>query len=162
VPEYNSRKLFEKLNLDGAQAGLSWYTILVRTESYYQAFDSWDPEKIARYDEAKVQALLNDPGIIRNRLKVRATIENAKAYLHLEEETGSFSDYLWDFVEGKPLVNHWDRMDDVPAQTELSKKLSKDLKRRGFRFVGPTIVYAFMQAVGMVDDHLTYCWRRTG
>jgi DNA-3-methyladenine glycosylase I len=162
VPEYDSRKLFEKLNLDGAQAGLSWYTILVRTERYRRAFDGWDPERIARYDERKVAALLQDPGIIRNRLKVEAAIHNARAYLALEEQEGSFSDFLWRYVDGSPIVNHWTAMEQVPAQTPRSQQLSKDLKKRGFRFVGPTIVYAFMQAVGMVDDHLSYCWRRQG
>ncbi len=162
VPEYDSRKLFEKLNLDGAQAGLSWYTILIRVDSYFKAFDGWDPEKIARYDNQKFQTLLQDTGIIRNKLKIKAAIENSKAYLELESEGISFSDYLWKYVDGKPLVNHWKSMEEVPAQTDLSREISKDLKKRGFRFVGPTIVYAFMQAVGMVDDHLTYCWRRTG
>ena len=160
VPEYDSQKLFEFINLEGAQAGLSWYTVLIKKDNYYKAFDGWDVKKIARYATKKREKLLSNPGIIRNKLKVNAVIENAKSYLKLEESGTSFSDYLWDFVDGKPIVNKWKKMSDVPAETDLSKTISKDLKKKGFKFVGPTIVYAFMQAVGMVDDHMTDCWVR--
>jgi DNA-3-methyladenine glycosylase I len=163
VPEHDDRALFAKLVLDGAQAGLSWYTILIRTESYAKAFDNWDAEKIARYGPKDVERLLNDPGIIRNRAKVASAITNAQAYLRIMEGgKGSFDAFLWKHVDHKPLVNHWAEMKQVPASTSVSDALSKDLKKAGFSFVGSTIVYAFMQAVGMVDDHLVTCWRRTG
>ncbi len=155
-PVYDSKELFAKLILDGAQAGLSWITILRKMENYYEAFDQFDPIKMASYDDQKVEELMNNSGIVRNRLKINAAITNAKAYLNLEKEQ-SFSDYLWAFVDHKPIINSWQRLDQVPAQTELSQSISKDLKKRGFKFVGPTIVYAFMQAVGMVNDHLTSC-----
>ncbi len=159
VPEHDDRALFEKLILDGAQAGLSWLTILKRREGYRRAFEGFDPERIARYGERDVERLLADPGIIRNRQKVRSAVSNARAFLELVEETGSFSDYLWGFVDGEPIINHYRRHDDIPATTPISERLSKDLKRRGFSFVGPTIVYAYMQAIGMVNDHVVDCFR---
>jgi DNA-3-methyladenine glycosylase I len=163
VPEHDDQRLFAKLVLDGAQAGLSWYTILIRTESYAKAFDDWDAEKIARYGPKDVERLMNDSGIIRNRAKVSSAIKNAQAYLHIMEAgKGSFDHFLWKHVDHEPLVNHWIEMKQVPASTTVSDALSKDLKNAGFSFVGTTIVYAFMQAVGMVDDHLVTCWRRTG
>lgn len=160
VPEYDDIKLFEFLNLEGAQAGLSWYTVLIKEANYRKAFSNWDPNKIVKYNEKKIQSLLSNPGIIRNKLKVNAVITNAKTYLDMKSEGIALSDYLWDYVDGKPIVNHWKDMSEVPAKTELSQRISKDLKKRGFKFVGPTIVYAFMQAVGMVDDHMTDCWKR--
>lgn len=163
VAEHDDRRLFAKLVLDGAQAGLSWYTILIRTESYARAFDNWDAEKIARYGPKDIERLLNDPGIIRNRAKVESAIKNARAYLRIMEGgKGSFDRFLWKHVDHEPLVNHWKELKQVPASTPISDALSKDLKKAGFSFVGSTIVYAFMQAVGMVDDHLVSCWRRTG
>ena len=163
VPEHDDQRLFAKLILDGAQAGLSWYTILIRTESYAKAFDHWDAEKIARYGPKDVERLMNDPGIIRNRAKVTSAITNAQAYLRIMEgDKGSFNDFLWRHVDHEPVVNHWTELKQVPASTPISDALSKDLKKAGFSFVGTTIVYAFMQAVGMVDDHLVTCWRRSG
>lgn len=159
VPVYDDRELFAKLILDGAQAGLSWITILRKRDNYYEAFDQFDPQKMAAYDEEKVAALLDDPGIVRNRLKVRSAIQNAQAFLRLQEETGSFSDFLWSFVDGKPLQNSWRSMDELPAKTAVSEAMSKALKERGFSFVGPTITYAFMQAVGLVNDHVVGCFR---
>lgn len=159
VPVRDDRELFEKLVLDGAQAGLSWLTILKRREGYRRAFHGFDPERIAAYGEEDVARLLADPGIIRNRQKVRSAIGNARAYLALRQELGSFADYLWSFVDGSPVVNRPRRIADVPAETETSRRLSKDLRGRGFSFVGPTIVYAFMQAVGMVNDHTVDCFR---
>ena len=156
VPERDSRALFEKLTLDGFQAGLAWITILRKRENFRSAFDEFDPKKIARYTPAKVGKLLKDPGIIRHRGKIESTISNARAYLEIED----FSSFLWDFVGGKPIVNHWKSIRQVPAETKESIAMSKALRDRGFRFVGPTIVYAFMQAVGMVDDHLLTCFRR--
>ena len=162
VPEHDDRALFAKLVLDGAQAGLSWYTILMRTESYAKAFDNWDAEKISRYGPKDVERLMNDPGIIRNRSKVASAIKNAQAYLRIMEGgTGAFDHFLWKHVDHAPIVNHWTEMRQVPASTPVSDALSKELKKAGFSFVGSTIVYAFMQAVGMVDDHLVTCWRRT-
>ncbi|MDX1803692.1 MAG: DNA-3-methyladenine glycosylase I [Alcanivorax sp.] len=161
VPEYDDRALFECLNLEGAQAGLSWITVLRKREHYRQVFDGFEAQKIARYDEAKVAELLADPGIIRNRLKVAATIGNARAYLQLQEQGHSFSDFLWGFVDGRPRINHFERLDQVPAKTPEAEALSKALKTRGFKFVGPTIVYAFMQATGMVNDHLLSCPRHS-
>lgn len=159
VPLKDDRALFELLILEGAQAGLSWSTVLKKRESYRQAFDQFDPEKIARYDDAKVAALLADPGIIRNRLKVAATITNAKAYLALTKDGQVFSDYIWQFVNGKPVQNKWTSLSEVPARTPESDALSKALLKAGFKFVGSTICYAFMQAAGMVNDHLTSCDR---
>jgi DNA-3-methyladenine glycosylase I len=155
VPEYDSRALWEKLILDGFQAGLSWITILKKRENFRAAFDRFDPEVIARYNAKKVAALMKDTGIVRNKLKVEATITNAQAYLEIED----FSNYLWGFLDGKPLQNTFTSMKQVPAATPLAEKVSKDLKKRGFRFVGPTIVYAFMQACGLVNDHMVECHR---
>ena len=159
VPVRDDRALFAKLLLDGAQAGLSWITILRKRDGYYRAFDGFDPEAMAAYDEAKVEALLQNPGIVRNRQKVNAFVTNAQAYLRLQEDEGSFSELLWSFVDGEPLVNEWETMADLPAETEASRAMSRALKARGFSFVGPTICYAFMQAVGMVNDHLVSCFR---
>lgn len=162
VPEHDDRKLFAKLCLDGAQAGLSWYTILIRTEGYAKAFDGWDAEKIARYTPRKIEKLLLDPGIIRNRQKVESVVKNARSYLKIMEAgKGSFDDFLWKHVDHKTIVNKWKAMGQVPARTPVSDAMSKDLQKAGFSFVGSTIVYAFMQACGMVDDHLVTCWRRT-
>jgi DNA-3-methyladenine glycosylase I len=155
VPEYDSRALFEKLQLDGFQAGLSWITILRKREAFRKAFDDFNPEKMARYSPAKLERLMNDAGIVRNRLKIEASVSNAQAYLAIPD----FSAYLWDFMDGRPLQNKLRAMKDVPAMTPLAEKISKDLKKRGFRFVGPTIVYAFMQACGLVNDHMTTCHR---
>ncbi|NKQ34419.1 MAG: DNA-3-methyladenine glycosylase I [Chloroflexi bacterium] len=159
VPVYEDQLLFAKLILDGAQAGLSWITILRKRENYWQAFDNFDPEKIANYDEAKIEELLQNPGIVRNRLKVQAAVKNARSYLAIREERGSFSDFLWGFVDGRPRINQWQKMSEVPAKTPESEAMSKALKKYGFNFVGPTICYAFMQAVGMVNDHTTDCFR---
>jgi DNA-3-methyladenine glycosylase I len=159
VPVHDDRKLFEMLILEGAQAGLSWITILRRRESYRQAFDGFDPERIARYTPKKIEKLLEDPGIIRNRLKVEGTVRNARAFLELRDEAGSLDAFLWRFVGGKPLQNRRASLGEVPAETAESKAMSKELRRRGFTFVGPTILYAFMQAVGMVNDHTLGCFR---
>ncbi|MCO5189826.1 MAG: DNA-3-methyladenine glycosylase I [Anaerolineae bacterium] len=159
VPIYDDQLLFAKLILDGAQAGLSWITILRKREAYWQAFDNFDPAIIARYDEAKIEQLMGNAGIVRNRLKIMAAIKNARGYLEIMETEGSFSDYLWQFVDGRPIQNEWKTMAELPAQTALSTAMSKALKKRGFSFVGPTIVYAFMQAVGMVNDHTVTCFR---
>ncbi len=150
--------LFEFLILEGAQAGLSWITILKKRENYRQALDGFDPRKIALYDAAKVRALLADPGIVRNRLKIAATIQNAKSFLAVQKEFGSFDVYIWQFVGGKPKQNRWKNIAEVPAKTAESDAMSKDLLKRGFKFVGSTICYAFMQAVGMVNDHTTDCF----
>ncbi len=158
VPEYDDRALFEKLLLDGFQAGLSWITILRRREAFRKAFDQFDPKKIARYDDAKLATLMENAEIIRNRAKIVGTVSSAKAYLALQKE-GGFSAYLWSFVDGRPIQNAFRTHQDIPAQTELSVKLAKDLKKRGFAFCGPTIVYAFCQAVGMVNDHVESCFR---
>jgi len=158
VPEYDDRALFEKLILDGFQAGLSWITILRKRENFRAAFDQFEPGRIARYNEKKIQALLNDAGIIRHRGKIEATITGAQAYLTVMEQEG-FSKYLWNFVDGKPIQNSLRGMGDAPAQTPLSQTIAKDLKQKGFKFCGPTIVYAFMQAVGMVNDHMADCFR---
>ncbi|MBS1581213.1 MAG: DNA-3-methyladenine glycosylase I [Bacteroidetes bacterium] len=161
VPERDDRRLFAKLCLDGAQAGLSWYTILIRTENYAKAFDDWDAEKIARYTPKKIERLLQDPGIIRNRQKVESVVKNAQAYLRIMEGgPGSFRDFLWKHVDHRTKVNHYTSMKGVPASTVESDAMSKDLKKAGFSFVGTTIVYAFMQACGMVDDHMDTCWRK--
>jgi DNA-3-methyladenine glycosylase I len=156
-PCHDDRRLFEMLILEGAQAGLSWSTILSKRAAYRRAFDDFDPERVARYDEKKVAALLADPGIVRNRLKVRATVTNAAAYLTLRGSHGSLDDYLWAWVDGVPVVNHPRRPAEVPATTGLSDGLSRDLKRRGFTFVGGTIIYSWLQATGVVDDHLEGC-----
>ena len=159
VPKHGDRRLFEDLVLDGAQAGLSWMTILRKRENYREAFDNFDPAKVAAYNEAKIEELLGNAGIIRNRQKINSAIKNAKAFLKVKEEFGSFDAYVWGFVGGKPIQNSWQTMLELPAKTELSERISKDLKKRGFSFVGPTIIYAFMQAVGMVNDHTTDCFR---
>jgi DNA-3-methyladenine glycosylase I len=159
VPVHDDRLLFEFLILEGAQAGLSWETILKKRENYRQAFDRFEPAVIARYGEAKRQQLLANPGIVRNRLKIGAAIQNAQAFLKVCDEHGTFDSYLWGFVGAQPRQNTWDRLSAVPAHTPESDALSKDLRRRGFTFVGSTICYAFMQAVGMVNDHLTGCFR---
>lgn len=159
VPEHDDGKLFEKLILDGAQAGLSWLTILKKRDGYRRAFDLFDAEKMARYTERKVAALLTDPGIVRNRLKVQAAVTNARAYLALRDAMGSFDRYLWQFVDGRPKQNAWRRLAELPPRTAESDRMSRDLGQRGFKFVGSTICYAFMQAVGMVNDHLVGCHR---
>ncbi|HEX5392586.1 MAG TPA: DNA-3-methyladenine glycosylase I [Rhodocyclaceae bacterium] len=157
VPCHDERHLFEFLLLEGAQAGLSWITILRKRENYRKAMDGFAPEKIAGYDEGDVARLLADAGIVRNRLKIRSAITNAQAYLKLRDEVGGLDPYLWGFVKGRPIVNRWRGMQEVPASTPLSDALSKDLSRRGFKFVGSTICYAYMQAIGLVDDHLVDC-----
>ena len=159
VPVYNDRKLFEMLILEGAQAGLSWITILRKRQNYRQAFDNFDPVKIAGYNKSRINKLLNDPGIVRNRLKVEGTVKNARAFLELKNSEGKFSDFLWDFVNGEPIINRFKQMKEIPASTPQSDAMSKALKKRGFTFVGSTICYAFMQAVGMVNDHMTDCFR---
>ncbi len=159
VPLHDDGRLFEFLILEGAQAGLSWDTILRKRENYRKAFDDFDAAKIAKYDDKKCAELLQNEGIIRNRLKIASAIRNAKCYLQTVEEFGSFDKYIWSFVEGKPIVNSWETHKSVPATTEISDKMCKDLKKRGYNFVGSTIMYAFMQATGMVNDHLTSCFR---
>jgi DNA-3-methyladenine glycosylase I len=158
VPEHDSRALFEKLLLDGFQAGLSWITILRKRDAFRRAFDGFDPERIASYDDARIAALMADAGIVRNRAKIEAAVTSARAYLALQAGQ-EFSDYLWGFVDGRPVINRFTALEEVPAATPLAETVSKDLKARGFRFCGPTIVYAFMQAVGMVNDHLVGCHR---
>ena len=160
IPSHDDVHLFEMLSLEGAQAGLSWSTILNKREGYRHAFAGFDPAAVARFGPDDVERLLADPGIVRNRLKVESTVDNAARVLEVQEELGSFDAYLWAFVDGEPIVNQWRTMSELPAETDLSKAISKDLKRRGFRFIGPTIVYAFMQSVGMVDDHTVDCFRR--
>jgi DNA-3-methyladenine glycosylase I len=159
VPEVDDRALFEKLTLDGFQAGLSWITILRKRENFRRAFDDFDPEKIARYRAPRLRKLLADPGIVRNRQKVEAAVANARAYLALREELGSFRDFLWQFTDGKTLVHEFRSIKEIPPETDESRAMCKALTKRGFRFVGPTICYAFMQAVGMVNDHTTDCFR---
>ncbi len=159
VPEYDPRALWEKLILDGFQAGLSWITILKKRENFRAAFDGFNPERIARYDAAKIEALLGDAGIVRSRSKIEAAVGNAQAFLRIEESGPGFSSFLWDFVGGAPVTNRFASMDEVPAETAQSRAMSNALKRAGFKYCGPVIVYAFMQATGMVDDHLTGCFR---
>ena len=159
VPVHDDHKLFEMLCLEGAQAGLSWITILRKRKNYRAAFDRFDPKKIVRYDSKKIKQLLADEGIVRNRLKVESTIQNAKAFLEVQKEFGSFDRYIWQFVGGSPFVNKRRSMKDVPPSTKVSDAMSKDLKQRGFKFVGSTICYAFMQACGLVNDHLVVCFR---
>jgi DNA-3-methyladenine glycosylase I len=156
VPSRDDRHLYEMLTLEGAQAGLSWRTILLKREGYRRAFAGFDAAKVARFDARKVERLMQDAGIVRNRLKIESTIANARAILDLD---ASLSDYLWSFVDGSPIQNRWRRLSELPAETDESKAMSKDLKRRGFRFVGPTVCYAFMQAVGLVNDHVVSCFR---
>jgi len=159
VPLHEDRKLFEFLILEGAQAGLSWDTVLRKRGNYRLAFDDFDAQKIAGYDEKKLNELLQNEGITRNRLKIASAVSNAKSYLKMKDEFDSFDSYIWQFVDGKPIVNHWKTPAEVPAKTSISDQMSKDLKRRGFNFVGSTIMYAFMQATGMVNDHLVSCFR---
>jgi DNA-3-methyladenine glycosylase I len=159
VPSRDDRHLFEMLTLEGAQAGLSWQTILNKREGYRRAFAGFDPAKVARFNARTVERLLRDPGIVRNRAKIESTVNNAKRVLGMQRELGSLADYLWGFVSGAPIVNGWRSLSEIPSETAESKVLSKDLKKRGFRFVGPTTVYALMQAVGMVNDHVVGCFR---
>ena len=159
VPIHRDRRLFELLILEGAQAGLSWSTILKKRPAYRKAFDGFDANKIARYSAGRVRRLMNDAGIVRNRAKIEATIANARAFLAVQREHGSFDSYIWQFVDGRPRQNAWRRHGECPAQTDTSRTMSRDLLRRGFKFVGPTICYAFMQATGMVNDHLRGCFR---
>jgi DNA-3-methyladenine glycosylase I len=159
VPQHDDQRLFEFLILEGAQAGLSWDTILRKRENYRAAFDDFDAEKIALYDEKKCAELLENEGIIRNRLKIKSAVQNANAFLKIQAEFGSFDKYIWQFVGGKPIVNNWKTLTGIPAKTEISDAISKDLKKRGFNFVGSTIMYAFMQACGLVNDHLVSCFR---
>ena len=159
VPVHDDRRLFEFLVLEGAQAGLSWHIVLKKRDNYRRAFDGFDPEIVARYSAARTKKLLNDPGIIRNRLKIQSAVQNARSFLKVQEEFGSFDAYIWRFVGGRPVVNFWKSMKSVPARTGISDKMSKDLRQRGFNFVGTTICYAHMQATGMVNDHLVDCFR---
>ncbi len=159
VPVYEDSVLFEFLILEGAQAGLSWSTILAKRENYRKAFDNFDMKKIAQYGQSKIEELLEDKGIVRNKLKVNSAVSNAKAFLEIQREYGSFNQFIWHFVDGKPIQNEWRNSTDVPAKTKLSDQMSKALKKRGFKFVGSTICYAFMQAVGMVNDHTVDCFR---
>jgi DNA-3-methyladenine glycosylase I len=162
VPIHDDRSLFEFLILEGSQAGLSWSTILKKREGYRKAFDNFDARKISKYSETDISRLLHDSEIIRNRLKISATITNARAFLQLQKEVGSFDNYIWQFVNGKPIRNSWKKITDIPSSTPESDAMSKDLRRRGFKFVGTTICYAFMQAVGMVNDHVVGCFRHGG
>jgi DNA-3-methyladenine glycosylase I len=159
VPVHDDRLIFEFLILEGAQAGLSWLTILKRREQYREAFDQFDPQRVAQYNENKIEQLLSNSGIIRNRLKIESAVTNARAFLAVQSEFGSFDRYIWSFVGGKPIINAWESLADIPAQTNESLAMSKDLGRRGFKFVGPTICYAHMQATGMVNDHVVECFR---
>jgi DNA-3-methyladenine glycosylase I len=161
VPLHDDRSLFEFIILEGVQAGLSWSTVLAKRDNYRAAFDDFDPAKVARYSDERVAELLTDKGLIRNRLKMRAAVTNARAFLDVVDSEGSFDSYVWSFVDGEPMINHFKTMDELPAQTDISRAMSKDLKRRGFKFVGPTICYAHMQATGMVNDHLVSCPRHS-
>lgn len=161
VPVYDDQKLFEFLILESAQAGLSWITILKRREGYRTAFADFNPNVIAKFNSEKIEELMHDTGIIRNRRKIESAINNAKSFLKIQSEFGSFSKYIWNYVGGKPVVNHFKELSEIPAKTELSEKISKDFKKRGFSFLGPTVMYAYMQATGMVNDHLEYCFRYT-
>ena len=158
VPVYDDRKLFEMLCLEGAQAGLSWWTILQKREGYKEAFDHFDAEKIVLYSEEKLKALKENPNIVRNTLKIKSVVTNANAFLRIQKEYGSFSKYIWGFVNHEPIINHWSSLKEVPVSTEMSDAMSKALKKEGFKFVGSTICYSFMQAVGMVNDHTTDCF----
>lgn len=159
VPVVDDQELFEMLILEGMQAGLSWLTVLNKRENFRQAFDQFDYHKIASYDATKIAELLENPGIIRNRLKVNGTVKNAKAFIAIQKEFGSFKNYIWEYVDFQPIQNQFKELKEIPAQTEISEKISKDLKKRGMTFVGPTIIYAFMQAIGMVNDHVQSCFR---
>jgi DNA-3-methyladenine glycosylase I len=160
VPVHDDQLLFEMLILEGAQAGLSWETILKRRENYRKAFFNFDPKKVAIMTDAELKTLCKNPNIIRNRLKIYSARKNAQVFLNIQQELGSFDDYIWNFVNHKPIINHWKQMKDLPVTTNISDKISKDLKKRGMNFVGPKIIYAYMQAVGIVNDHLVDCWRR--
>lgn len=159
VPLHDDQRLFEMLVLEGAQAGLSWITVLRKRENYRRAFDGFDPVKVAAYTDRDVSRLLGDAGIIRNRLKIQSAIRNARAFLDVQKAFGSFDSYIWDFVDSRPIQNHWQTLSELPGSTALSDQISKDLKKRGFNFVGSTIIYAHMQATGMVNDHTTDCFR---
>ncbi|MFD1314540.1 DNA-3-methyladenine glycosylase I [Namhaeicola litoreus] len=159
VPVYDDQRIFEYLILETFQAGLSWITVLRKRENFRKAFDNFDFVKISSYDEKKLESLIDDAGIIRNRLKIKAAISNAQKFIEVQKEFGSFSKYIWAFVNHQPIVNHWKDMSDLPATSEISDRLSKDLKKRGFKFVGSTVMYAHMQATGMVNDHVTHCFR---
>ena len=157
-PAHDDRKLFEMLILEGAQAGLSWITVLKKRDAYRAAFDGFDPNKIALYGESKIEELMANEGIIRNRLKINAAVTNARLFLSIQEQHGSFDDFIWGYVDYAPITGHWERLEDIPATTPISDRISKDLKKLGFKFVGSTIIYAFMQAVGMANDHTTDCF----
>lgn len=159
IPEHDDKKLFELLTLEGAQAGLSWLTILKKRENYLEAFDYFDIEKVANYNQTKIEELMQNKGIVRNRLKIESAIKNANSILAIQKEFGSFDTYIWGFVGGKPKINAWTSLSEIPAKTCESDAMSKDLSKRGFKFVGSTICYAFMQAIGMVNDHITDCFR---
>ena len=159
VPLHDDNRLFELLILEGAQAGLSWSTILKKRDNYIRAYDNFDPHKIARYTTGKINRLLKDPGIVRNRLKIQSSVQNARVFLEVRKEFGSFDTYVWAFVGGRPVMNRWKRLNDIPSHTPISDAMSRDLKKRGFKFVGPTICYAFMQSAGMVNDHTVDCFR---
>lgn len=160
IPLHDDNRLFEMLCLEGAQAGLSWHTVLIKRENYRKAFDNWNAVKISKYKEEKIEKLLLNEGIIRNRLKVESVVTNAKVFLEIQKEFGSFDKYIWQFVNHKPVINHWKALNECPAKTPQSDAMSKDLLKRGFKFVGSTICYAFMQATGMVDDHVMDCFKK--
>ncbi|MGG5371095.1 DNA-3-methyladenine glycosylase I [Enterococcus sp. AZ196] len=160
IPVHDDQTLFEFLILESMQAGLSWSTILAKRTTLTEAYDNFDYNQISKYSDSKIEELLNNPGVIRNKLKVKSAISNAKAFLKIQEEFGSFDSFIWNFVSGKTINNHWDTIEDVPASTELSDKISKELKERGFKFLGTTSVYAFMQSIGLVNDHMDYCFRK--
>lgn len=161
VPIHDDRKLFEMLILEGAQAGLSWETVLKKRQGYKEAFRNWDVKAVANMTDDELESLREFNGIIRNKLKIYSVRKNARVFMEIVDKLGSFDDYLWEFVDGKPIVNSWKKFEDVPVETEISRAISKDLKKRGMSFVGPTIMYAYMQAIGMVDDHLENCWKRS-
>jgi DNA-3-methyladenine glycosylase I len=160
VPVHDDNKHFEFLVLESAQAGLSWITILKKRENYRKAYDNFDPNKVALYDENKINQLMQNPGIVRNRKKIEASVNNAKCFLEIQEEFGSFDKYIWSFVDNKPVINKWNDLSEVPANSELSDMISKDLKKRGFKFLGTTIIYSHLQATGIINDHLVSCFRR--
>jgi DNA-3-methyladenine glycosylase I len=159
VPVYSDQRHFEFLVLESAQAGLSWLTILRRREDYRRIYEDFDPFKVARFDDTKIEEMMQDKRIIRNRLKIESSINNARRYLEVCDMFGSFSNYLWNFVDGKPLIGHWEDISEIPAQTSLSEQMSRDLKKRGFKFIGPTIIYSHLQATGLINDHLVSCFR---